>query len=58
MVAKGKPINRTSIGAEYEEVCELPDLIGIQKDSYENFLQSEKLKKGLPLDEKSGLAEV
>ena len=58
MVAKGKPINRTYIGADYEEVCELPDLIGIQKDSYENFLQSEKLKKGLPLDEKCGLEEV
>ena len=58
MVAKGKPINRTYIGADYEEVCELPDLIGIQKDSYENFLQSEKLRKGLPLDEKCGLEEV
>ncbi|MBR5668734.1 MAG: DNA-directed RNA polymerase subunit beta [Spirochaetales bacterium] len=58
MVAKGKPINRTYIGADYEEVCELPDLIGIQKDSYENFLQSNKLKAGLPLDEKCGLEEV
>ena len=58
MVAKGKPINRTYIGADFEEVCELPELIGIQKDSYENFLQSNKLKAGLPLDEKSGLEEV
>ena len=58
MVAKGKPINRTYIGADFEEVCELPDLIGIQKDSYENFLQSNKLKAGLPLDEKCGLEEV
>ena len=58
MVAKGKPINRTYIGADFEEVCELPDLIGIQKDSYENFLQSNRLKAGLPLDEKSGLEEV
>ncbi|MBQ2528298.1 MAG: DNA-directed RNA polymerase subunit beta, partial [Spirochaetales bacterium] len=58
MVAKGKPINRTYIGADFEEVCELPDLIGIQKDSYENFLQSNKLKTGLPLDEKCGLEEV
>ena len=58
MVAKGKPINRTYIGADFEEVCELPDLIGIQKDSYENFLQSNRLKAGLPLDEKIGLEEV
>jgi len=58
MVAKGKPINRTYIGAEYDEVCELPDLIGIQKDSYESFLQSNKLKNGEPLDEKCGLEEV
>ena len=58
MVAKGKPINRTYIGADFEEVCQLPDLIGIQKDSYENFLQSKKLKAGLPLDEKCGLEEV
>lgn len=50
MVAKGKPINRTYIGAEYDEVCELPDLIGIQKDSYESFLQSNKLRKGEPFD--------
>ena len=58
MVAKGKPINRTYIGAEYDEVCELPDLIGIQKDSYESFLQSNKLRKGEPVDEKCGLEEV
>ncbi len=58
MVAKGKPINRTYIGAEYDEVCELPDLIGIQKDSYESFLQSNKLKKGEPVDEKCGLEDV
>ena len=39
MVAgKSKPINRTYIGTDYREVCTLPDLIGIQKDSYENFL--------------------
>ena len=58
MVAKGKPINRTYIGADFEEVCQLPDLIGIQKDSYENFLQSNKLRAGLPVEEKSGLEEV
>ena len=46
MVAKSKPINRTYLGAEYQEVCELPDLIGIQKESYENFLQSKKLLNG------------
>ena len=58
MVAKGKPINRTYIGADFEEVCELPDLIGIQKDSYENFLQSKKLRAGEPIDETRGLEEV
>ncbi len=58
MVAKSKPINRTYIGADYQEVCELPDLIGIQKDSYENFLQSKKLMNGEKPDEKSGLEEV
>ncbi|MCQ2398052.1 MAG: DNA-directed RNA polymerase subunit beta [Sphaerochaetaceae bacterium] len=58
MVAERKPINRTYIGAEYEEVCELPDLIGIQKESYEGFLQSKKLMSGEPLDENCGLEEV
>ncbi len=52
------PIDRIYLGSEYEEVCDLPDLIGIQKESYENFLQSEKLRKGEPLDPKSGLEEV
>ncbi|MCQ2411786.1 MAG: DNA-directed RNA polymerase subunit beta [Sphaerochaetaceae bacterium] len=58
MVAKGKPINRTYIGADFDEVCELPDLIGIQKDSYENFLQSNRLRAGQPVDDKCGLEEV
>ena len=58
MVAKSKPINRTYLGAEYEEVCQLPDLIGIQKESYESFLQSKKLLAGEALDEKAGLEDV
>ncbi len=58
MVAKSKPINRSYIGADFEEVCELPDLIGIQKESYESFLQSKKLLAGDALDPKCGLEEV
>jgi len=59
MVAeKSKPITRTYIGEDYEEVCELPDLIGIQKDSYENFLQTKKLLSGESSDGTSGLEEV
>ena len=58
MAATGKSINRTYIGTEYDDVCQIPDLIGIQKDSYEAFLQSLKLKAGELLDEKCGLEEV
>ncbi len=58
MVAESKPINRIYLGTDFEEVCELPDLIGIQKNSYESFLQSEKLLKGEPLDPNQGLEEV
>ncbi len=57
-MANKEPIKRIYLGTEYDEVCELPDLIGIQKESYENFLQSKKLLAGEPLDPKSGLEEV
>ena len=39
MVAKGKLIERKYIGSDFQEVCELPNLIGVQLDSYERFLQ-------------------
>ncbi len=39
MVANGKSITRTYIGTESREVCELPNLIGVQLESYERFLQ-------------------
>ncbi|TFG65113.1 MAG: DNA-directed RNA polymerase subunit beta [Spirochaetales bacterium] len=39
-------INRAYIGKEYMEVMELPGLIDIQLDSYERFLQRERLKRG------------
>ncbi|HSV56494.1 MAG TPA: DNA-directed RNA polymerase subunit beta, partial [Magnetospirillaceae bacterium] len=50
-------IQRTYIGKDYEEAVSLPDLIGIQLDSYERFLQRERLLAGeKPL--LSGLEEV
>ncbi len=58
MVATGKAKNRIYIGRKFEETCELPDLIGIQKDSYESFLQSEKVKQGLPVNPGQGLEDV
>ncbi|MGP1418574.1 MAG: DNA-directed RNA polymerase subunit beta, partial [Sphaerochaetaceae bacterium] len=58
MVATGKAKNRIYIGGKFEETCELPDLIGIQKDSYESFLQSEKVKQGLPVNPGQGLEDV
>ncbi|MDD2232203.1 MAG: hypothetical protein PHH94_03660, partial [Sphaerochaetaceae bacterium] len=58
MVATGKSKNRIYIGKKFEETCELPDLIGIQKDSYENFLQSDKLKEGLEPVKGQGLEDV
>ena len=40
MVAKGKVIERKYIGSDFQEVCELPNLIGVQLDSYERFSES------------------
>ena len=37
MVASGKVIERKYIGSDFQEVCELPNLIGVQLDSYERF---------------------
>jgi len=58
MVAKGKAITRTYIGSDFQEVCELPNLIGVQLDSYERFLQLEGYKKGESPDPAYGLERV
>ena len=58
MVATGKSKERIYIGGKFEDTCELPDLIGIQKDSYENFLQSGKIRRGEPVTSGQGLQEV
>ena len=57
MLKTGKPIERTYIGQEFEEVMDLPNLIDIQLKSYEKFLQRERLKNGEELD-RQGLEEV
>ena len=58
MVANGKSITRTYIGTESREVCELPNLIGVQLESYERFLQLETIRKGLEPDPDLGLENV
>ena len=58
MVANGKSITRTYIGTESHEVCELPNLIGVQLESYERFLQLDKIRKGLQPDSSFGLEDV
>ncbi|NLO59774.1 MAG: DNA-directed RNA polymerase subunit beta [Spirochaetales bacterium] len=58
MVAKGKSIQRKYVGAQFKEVCELPNLVGIQIDSYERFLQLERIKQDLPPDPAYGLEQV
>ena len=46
MFAKTRTINRQYIGKDIQNFMDIPDLIGIQTSSYENFLQSQKVKKG------------
>ncbi len=58
MVAKGNSITRKYVGSQFQEVCELPNLVGIQLDSYERFLQLNRLKQGLPPDPGFGLEQV
>ena len=48
---------RQYIGTDVQEVMDLPDLIDIQLNSYERFLQREKIKKGEKLAGQ-GLQEV
>ena len=43
MSAKEAIVKRQYIGKNIQNFMELPDLIGIQTSSYENFLQKEKL---------------
>jgi len=57
-MAKSKPSGkRIYIGKDIQDVMELPDLVDIQLNSYERFLQREKLKKG-EKPELQGLEEV
>ena len=58
MASKGKAIKRVDIGSELPEVCELPNLIGIQTESFRNFLQLDKLEKGQAPDPSCGLEHV
>ncbi len=60
MGASGKSIKRTYIGSEFYEVCELPNLIGVQLDSYERFLEYNRSKQNISVDSEipSGLEEV
>ncbi len=58
MVARGKVIERKYIGSDFQEVCALPNLIGVQLDSYERFLQLDKVKKGDAPDPAYGLESV
>lgn len=48
---------RKYVGMEIQDVMDLPDLIDIQLNSYERFLQREKVKKGEKLGHQ-GLQEV
>ena len=49
MFAKTRTINRQYIGKDIQNFMDVPNLISIQTDSYESFLQAERLKKGEPL---------
>ncbi|MFA5514630.1 MAG: DNA-directed RNA polymerase subunit beta, partial [Sphaerochaetaceae bacterium] len=58
MVAKGNSMNRKFVGNHIKEVCELPNLVGIQLESYDKFLQLDRQKQGLEPDPNSGLEQV
>ena len=57
MLKQGKTIKRVLVGAEYDEVMELPDLVAIQLASYEKFLQRDALHRGKQLL-RQGLEDV
>jgi len=46
MLTKGKTIERTYLGSDFEETMDLPNLVDIQLKSYEKFLQMDKLVAG------------
>jgi len=54
---RSKDIQRVYFGKPYEDVMEIPNLIGIQLSSYEKFLQRDKLNSGEPF-ERQGLEDV
>ena len=56
--SKGKGIKRVDIGSELPEVCELPNLIGIQTESFSKFLQLDRVLKGEEPDPSYGLESV
>ena len=56
--SKGKGIKRVDIGSELPEVCELPNLIGIQTESFRKFLQLDRLERGEAPDPSCGLESV
>ena len=58
MVAKGNSITRTFIGTHSEVVCELPNLVGIQLNSYERFLQLDRIRSSQEPDPSYGLEQV
>ncbi|MBQ2258879.1 MAG: hypothetical protein II339_01310 [Spirochaetales bacterium] len=58
MAGDGKALKRVDIGSELPEVCELPDLIGIQTESYKKFLQLDKVLNGEAPNDKYGLEAV
>ncbi|OQX28960.1 MAG: DNA-directed RNA polymerase subunit beta, partial [Spirochaeta sp. LUC14_002_19_P3] len=57
MFEKAIDKQRTFIGQEYDEVIELPNLIDVQLQSYENFLQKNVIAEGGQLS-RQGLEEV
>jgi len=57
MLIKGKTIERTYLGSDFEETMDLPNLVDIQLRSYEKFLQMDKLVAGEP-PALQGLEEV
>ena len=57
-MGNGKPLKRFDIGSELPEVCPLPNLIGIQTESYKKFLQLDRIEKGLEPDPAFGLEHV
>ena len=49
MLVGSKTIERTYLGSDFEETLDLPNLVDIQLNSYEKFLQMDKLAVGEPL---------